>query len=124
MHCRRLLLSTMLHQYFDNDASAPRNFVPATGPVVPLQSVYGFTPTAEGYATNVATDGYLERRAGHLIGELVNGLGPATLTTMLACREISFDSTVNFAGSPAGLRLSMGREPRSGRMWRLSRLAS
>lgn len=88
------------YQRYNDDASSPRNFIPATGPAVPLQTVYGFTPTAGKYETNLVDDGYLRLREWHAIGEMVNTIGAAKLTTIAAYRKVSFDSTVNLSGSP------------------------
>jgi iron complex outermembrane receptor protein len=94
-----LTLFTQYQRYNDN-ASSPRNFIPTTGAAVPLQTVYGFTPTAGKYETNLVDDGYLRLREWHAIGEMVNTIGTAKLTTIAAYRHVSFDSTVNLAGGP------------------------
>jgi len=88
------------YQRYNDSASSPRNFVSPTGPTVPLQTVYGFTPTAGKYETNLVDDGYLRLREWHAIAEMVNTIGAAKLTTIAAYRKVSFDSTVNLSGSP------------------------
>lgn len=88
------------YQRYNDAASSPRNFVPATGPAVPLQTVYGFTPTAGKYETNLVDDGYLRLREWHAIAEMVNTIGAAKLTTIAAYRNVEFNSTVNLSGSP------------------------
>ncbi|GGD77176.1 TonB-dependent receptor [Croceicoccus mobilis] len=88
----------------DDDTSFPRNFSPDKGAAVPLQSVYGFTPTAEGYDTNIDDGGYYRLRAGHIIAELVNEFeGGAKLTTVAAWRRVKLDNSVNFYGGPVPL---------------------
>lgn len=93
---------TLFGQYerFNDDGSSPRNFVPSTGAKVPLQTVYGYYPTYGNYVTNISDPGYLRLREGHVIGELVNEIGTAKLTTVAAWRHLQYDSTINFYGGP------------------------
>lgn len=88
------------YQNYDDAGNAPRNFVPAGAPLVPLQSTYGYYPTYGKYETNILTDGYIRVHEGHVIGQLENDIGPGKLTSILAYRNVSFDSTINLSGGP------------------------
>ena len=88
------------YQNYDDAGNAPRNFVPAGAPLVPLQTTYGYYPTYGKYETNILTDGYIRIHEGHVIGQLENEIGPGKLTSILAYRNVSFDSTINLSGGP------------------------
>lgn len=91
------------YQRFNDGATAPRNFLPTGANPLPLGTTYGFTPTATGYRTNIAGGGYLRLREGHVIAELENKIGAATLTSTAAWRKIDMTSTVDFYGGPIPL---------------------
>jgi iron complex outermembrane receptor protein len=97
-----LTLFTQYERYNDG-ASYPRIYVPPNVASTPLQTVYGFTPTATGYSTNITNDGYEHLDEKHVIGELVSHFGAAQLTTTAAWRHVVFDTTVNFDGTPFAL---------------------
>lgn len=101
------------YEHYNDGASTPRVFVPSTGVRVPLQTVYGFYPTATGYDTNLNDDGYEHLDEGHVISELVSRLGAAQITTTAAWRHVAFDTTVNFDGSPFALYFVPGNRMRS-----------
>jgi len=88
------------YQRYNDDGTVTRNFQPAGLRIPQVTTDYGFTPTCEGYCTNLGDPGYLRLRAGHVIGEFVDEIGPGKLTTTLAYRHVSYDSTSNLAGTP------------------------
>lgn len=91
------------YQRFNDGATAPRNFNPAGANKLAVTTVYGFTPTATGYKTNLPASGYLRLREGHAIAELENQIGTATLTSTAAWRRVKMKSTVDFYGGPVPL---------------------
>ena len=98
----RLTLFTQYQNYRDG-GTAPINFVPpaSVGGPVALQTVYGFSPPGGDYIANTANPGYSRIEAEHAIAQLDNSFGSAgTLTSILAYRFISFDSTIDLLGSP------------------------
>jgi len=88
------------YQRYNDDGTVTRNFQPAGLKIPQITTDYGFTPTCQGYCTNLGDPGYLRLRAGHVIGEFVDEIGPGKLTTTLAYRHVSYDSTSNLAGTP------------------------
>jgi iron complex outermembrane receptor protein len=98
----RLTLFTQYQNYRDG-GTAPINFVPssAVGGPVALQTVYGFAPPSGDYIANTANPGYSRIEAEHVIAQLDNTFGATgALTSILAYRFISFDSSIDLLGSP------------------------
>jgi iron complex outermembrane receptor protein len=96
----KLNLFTQYENYKDGGAY-PFNFTPPPGSTpVALQTLYGFTPTAEAYATNTAFPGYVHLEAYHGIGELNWQLGAGSVTSIAAYRHITFNSSDDLSGSP------------------------
>jgi iron complex outermembrane receptor protein len=97
-----LTLFTQYQNYHDGGTD-PVNFVPpaSLGGPVPLQTVYGFTPPSGDYTANTAFPGYSRIQAEHAVAQLDDSFGPTgTLTSILAYRFISFDSSIDLLGSP------------------------
>ncbi len=107
----RLTLFTQYQRYND-DGTTPRNFATPPGAVsTPSETVFGYTPDSSGYSTNIGEVGYVRIRAGHVIAELENEIGPGQLTTVAGYRHITYNSTTNNAGTPFdGLLLPDNRE--------------
>jgi iron complex outermembrane recepter protein len=97
----RLTLFTQYQNYTDG-GTAPINFVPpaSVGGPVALQTVYGFSPPTGNYIANTANPGYSRIEAEHAIAQLDNSLGSGALTSILAYRHVSFDSSIDLLGSP------------------------
>ncbi|MES2257011.1 MAG: TonB-dependent receptor [Pseudomonadota bacterium] len=107
----KLTLFTQFARYNDDGVAARGVPTPQGANPSLAQTQFGFYPSPAGYHTNLLDPGYVKLRAGHIIAELSSEIGAGVLTTTLAHRQISFDSTTNLAGGPfIGVRLEDNRE--------------
>lgn len=93
---------TLLGQYlnYDNGGGATRSYFLPGSPPRQLQTIWGWTPSSDKWGVNLGTSGYTKIESWHLIGELVQDVGPGTLTAIGSYRDLSYNATLNVGGDP------------------------
>lgn len=93
---------TLFGQYlnFDDGGGATRSFYDPSTPPRQHQTLWGFYPSNRKWGVNLGTPGYTRIKGFHLIGELVQDIGPGSLTAVGAYRKVRYNATLNVGGDP------------------------
>lgn len=93
---------TLLTQYqnYDDGGGIARAVFPKNGVIQNQQRLWGFTPAAGKYETNVGQTGYTQIRAWHGISEIEWNVAGGTWTTIAAIRDLQYDATLHVSGDP------------------------